>query len=313
MNGLPVPKPTPWTAEIEFTADDAKRLIEQQFPTLSLAEVKLQGVGWDNFAFLVNGDFIFRFPRRAFAAPLIAIESNILPTIAPLLPLPIPIPEFVGVMPEPSNWKFAGYRRLPGSTTCSARMTATQRTAVAKPLALFLKQLHSLATSPLIELGAPPDTIGRLEFPRRLDRARTDLVKLRDIGFLDNIDPLIKIIDDAPTDFKPRADTLVHGDLYSRHLLVDDAHALSGVIDWGDLHIGDAAIDLSIAHIFLPPEAHADFRKPYGNIESITWEIARLRAIWHTAYVALYALDIGDEDLLFESRFAFNNIVEASR
>ena len=60
--------PTPWTAEIEFTADDATRLIEQQFPTLAPAEVTLQGVGWDNFAFLYGSP---DGSRRAPPSPVI--------------------------------------------------------------------------------------------------------------------------------------------------------------------------------------------------------------------------------------------------
>ena len=48
---------------------------------------------------------------------------------------------------------------------------------------------------------------------------------------------------DVPSraDFAP---VFVHGDLYSRHLLVDDAGRPCGVIDWGDCHVGDPAVDL---------------------------------------------------------------------
>ena len=302
----------PWTAELETNPDRARALIEQQFPVLAPADVKLHGVGWDNYAFLVNNKYIFRFPRRKFAAPLIDIEASVLPAIARNLSVPIPAPEFVGTMPEPETWTFAGYARLPGVTACSVRLTDAERAACAIPLAQFLYQLHALDGSRLSAMGAPQDTIGRLEFPRRLDRAYSDLAKLHEMNFLGAISALVSILDAAPRDFQPKMDTLVHGDLYSRHLLVDESHKLSGVIDWGDLHLGDAAIDLSIAHIFLPPQAHADFRSAYGNINRLTWEVARLRAIWHTAYVALYALDIGDEDLIFESRMAFDYIVDGS-
>ena len=51
----------------------------------------------------------------------------------------------------------------------------------------------------------------------------------------------------------------VHGDLYARHLLLDDHKKLCGVIDWGDVHLGDRALDLSIAYSFLPAEARLCF------------------------------------------------------
>ncbi len=40
---------------------------------------------------------------------------------------------------------------------------------------------------------------------------------------------------------------LMHGDLYARHLLLDESFQLSRVIDWGDLHAGDGAVDLAVA------------------------------------------------------------------
>jgi aminoglycoside phosphotransferase (APT) family kinase protein len=45
---------------------------------------------------------------------------------------------------------------------------------------------------------------------------------------------------------EPAGDTLVHGDLGPEHVLVSD-DALTGVIDFGDTHVGDAAIDLAWA------------------------------------------------------------------
>ncbi|MFC6847283.1 phosphotransferase [Streptomyces caelestis] len=42
------------------------------------------------------------------------------------------------------------------------------------------------------------------------------------------------------------AEALVHGDLGPGHLLAQDG-ALTGVIDFGDAHIGDPAVDLAWA------------------------------------------------------------------
>ena len=78
-------------------------------------------------------------------------------------------------------------------------------------------------------------------------------------------------------------------DLYARHLLVDDDGGLASVIDWGDVHLGDRAVDLAIAHTFLPPVVHEAFRNAYGPVDDTTWSIARLRALWHT----LTVLDVG--------------------
>ena len=87
-----------WKAEREVDTALARQLVTSQFPALadspSLAVERI-GAGWDNVAFLVtgaNGPFVFRFPRRSIAVPLIETETRLLPLLAPALPLPIPVP-----------------------------------------------------------------------------------------------------------------------------------------------------------------------------------------------------------------------------
>lgn len=281
-----------WTAEVEVTETEAARVITAQFPELAPVTVRLMGAGWDNTAFVVNERYVFRFPRRAIAAPLLATELAVLPQIAPHLPLPIPVPIFQGNLGE---WPFGGYERLAGQTMCSLRLSEAERVGLAVPLAHFLRALHGL------EVPAPPDTIRRLDLDFRLPRAQENLARARGLGLLTARElPLT-----APVGWVARTDTLVHGDLYVRHLLVGEDRTLAGVIDWGDLHRGDPAIDLSIAFIVLPPEAHKAFRDAYGSIEEATWQVARLRAIWHTLTVLLYAADIGDADLVRETQLTF--------
>ena len=83
------------------------------------------------------------------------------------------------------------------------------------------------------------------------------------------------------------------------------------MIDWGDIHLGDLALDLAIAHTFLPPSAHAAFRSAYGPIANVTWDIARLRGLWHTFLVLNYGDEIGDADLVREALRALRYIVGA--
>ena len=87
---------SPWDAEIEVSSDLARELVTRAFPDLAPVRTELLGYGWDNAAFLVNGAYVFRFPRRAVAVELIRSEGTGLPRIAPLLPAPIPVPVFAG-------------------------------------------------------------------------------------------------------------------------------------------------------------------------------------------------------------------------
>ena len=91
-----------WQAEIEITPAQAARLIERQFPRFAPVQLASLGSGWDNAAFLVNARWVFRFPRRAIAAPLILREARALPLLAPHLALPVPVPEYLGVPAQQS-------------------------------------------------------------------------------------------------------------------------------------------------------------------------------------------------------------------
>src|SRR5690349_5136172 len=91
-----------WTPEREVTPALALALIRRQFPALAASgsgpapSITRIGVGWDNVAYLVAGRFVFRFPQRRLGVSLIETETRLLPEIAPRLPLPVPVPIFVG-------------------------------------------------------------------------------------------------------------------------------------------------------------------------------------------------------------------------
>jgi aminoglycoside phosphotransferase (APT) family kinase protein len=235
-------------------------------------------------------------------------ETRLMPALAPRLPLPVPVPVFVGRSTDTYPWPFAGYPLIPGRTACSAALDECQRIAVAEPLGRFLAALLAVPTAEAVRHGAEPDKIGRLDLARRLPRAREMLGELAGRGLIEDARPFAALLDAAPAGFVPRSDTVVHGDLYVRHLLVNDANQLAGVIDWGDVHLGDPAADLMVAHSFLPPAAHDAFRRAYGPVDNITWRVARLRALWHTFHLLPYATDTGDADLKRKAQLVLRHL-----
>jgi aminoglycoside phosphotransferase (APT) family kinase protein len=295
-----------WTPEIDVDEDLARTLIGRRFPELAALRVQRFGNGWDNAAYLAGNDYVFRFPRRAFAAPLIVLEAQVLPAIAPALPVPIPVPLFVGEADEDYPWSFAGYRTVPGLTADVRAPSDAERAALAPALGAFLRALHALDPR-IVTPDLPPDRIGRLDHARRLPQARERLARLAQAGLLDDPQTLLAELERiAPQGSRPLA--IVHGDLYARHVLIDDDGALSGVIDWGDVHLGDPAIDLAIAHLLLPPSAHAAFRASYGPIDEGTWALARYRAIYHAAMTADYGHTIGEHALRDAALWALTTI-----
>ncbi|MEM9073202.1 MAG: phosphotransferase [Myxococcota bacterium] len=290
-----------WDAEWEVTDALARALID---PLVSVRELARFGEGWDNVAYRVNHTWVFRFPRRSIAVPLLEVEARVLPQLPPL-PLPIPRPAFVGKPSEAFPHPFVGYRMLPGATACTLTLSRVERALFAAPLAEFLKALH--AALPI--RGLPGDEFGRMDIAKRLEQASERFRELIDEGHLRSLEPWEASLADAPVDYTPRSDALCHGDLYERHLLVEDGR-LSGVIDWGDVHQGDPAVDLSLAHRLLPSDSLDAFRHAYGDVPEATWRAARFRALHHSVACLRYAIAEGDCDLERTTRWALQNLAE---
>lgn len=299
----------PWTAECAVTDELAGSLIETQFPELAPVTIRPMGEGWDHRALLVNDQFMFRFPRRQVGADSLQGEIRVLPGLAPLLPLPIPVPTFIGKPDRGYPWIFAGYRKLEGRTACSVALDDDTRQNLAEPLAQFLVALHAIDVETALRLGALPDSWNRSDLSRKAAHIRDRLDQLLQFGIIRDVAPYLDLVANATTARVPRAMSMVHGDLYVRHLLLDRNLRLSGVIDWGDVHVGDVVTDLAVAHAILPPGAHDQFRRVYGPIDDESWRLARLHALYGTTILAVYGHMTGDADLNRETPIMLGHIV----
>jgi aminoglycoside phosphotransferase (APT) family kinase protein len=272
----------------EFTVDEAlaRRLLAGQFPELPLGSLRLVGEGWDNTVWLADGEWVFRFPRREIALPGIRRQIDMLPRLAPLLPLPVPEPVLVGEPAEGYPWPFSGARLLPGRELSDAGLSAAERAALATPLAGFLRTLHHAEVPGVDEL--PFDFNRRADMPVRVHRTRERLAELEDAGLWRAPDALDELLDAAVDLPPPGPPKLTHGDLHVRHLLVDANGAPSGVIDWDDMCRADPAIDLMLVWSVLPPEGRAEFLQAYGELTEAQLLRSRVLAIFLSATLALY-------------------------
>ena len=298
-----------WTADIDVDGSLAAGLVASQFPDLAAFRVEPFGGGWDNVAFLVDRRIVFRFPRRRRVAGLIEREIAILPRIAARLPLAISAPTLVGKKTPDYPWTFAGYPLIAGSTSCSVDLSHAARVGLAEPLALFLRTLHNLDTAELVERGLPPDEIGRLDHAKRLPMTRERVAALTASGTLADGSFFADWLEAHPPEpLAAGGRRLVHGDLYARHILLDSWTLPTGVIDWGDVHLGDPALDIAIAHLILPSAAHDLFRAAYGPIDERTWNAARYRAIYHAIVEIDYGVSENDAGMLAIGLTALNFI-----
>jgi aminoglycoside phosphotransferase (APT) family kinase protein len=276
-----------WRAEVVVDADWARRLIAGQFPELELGSIRLVGEGWDNTVWLVDEQWVFRFPRRAIVVPAVERQLSLLPRLAPLLPLSIPTPIYGGRPAGVYPWPFFGAPFLPGREAPDAAPSDTARAGLARPLGAFLRALHD------VEIGVAGDTLevdpmrrGDLAFrvPRTVER----LEEVERLGVWRRPARVQGLLEEARDVPASDALSVAHGDLHVRHLLVADDAGLAGVIDWDDVCLADPAIDLQLYWSFLPPAGRASFREAYGPIADEQLLRARVLAFFLCATLAAY-------------------------
>lgn len=330
----------PWTPEHEVDAAQAAQLVAEQFPELAGQPVAPLGTGWDNTVYLVGHEWVFRFPRRAVALPLLAHETAVLPRLAGRLPLPVPFPELLGVPSAGLGWPFWGARLVPGTELADTGLPDGQRFRAAADLGGFLRVLHdpalvsAVATSP----GAPADgmpwsgpstggvpaaaalgpvggtradglpTVLPHDPMRRGDPgvrgplARERLAQLAASGVWQPDPAVFRLLDEAePLGPADGPPVLVHGDLHQRHLLLGDGGRATGVIDWGDVCLADPAVDLSLAYSGFAGLARAALLDAYGPVPPERAARARVLAVNISAVLAEYAHAEGRAALLREA------------
>ena len=292
-----------WSPEIEVDERLARRLIGDQFPELDLRSMRRFGVGWDNVVWQLDGEVVFRFPQRAIAVPGVEREMAVLPHLAPLLPLPVPVPRFRGRPAHGYPWPFFGSSLLPGVEACEAGLSDEARAGLAPPLAAFLATLHSPAVAGAVAAAyeLPDDPMGRAEMARRVHYTQEVLSEVTGLGLWDPPASVSRLLDSARQLPRPQPVAVVHGDLHFRHLLLNKRGRLSAVIDWGDVCRGAPSVDLHLYWSLLPPDARPAFLEVYGAVGDEELLRARVLAIFLCAVLAVYGHREGMQNVLREA------------
>ncbi|WP_232667148.1 phosphotransferase family protein [Pseudonocardia sp. TRM90224] len=233
--------------------------------------------GWDSITTLVDGRWIERRPRRPEIAANLVMETRVLPWLAPGLPLAVPVPVVAQEEPLVVRHPLVVGQHI-------TRLDAANGTA----LGTFLRALHAADVEQAVVLGLRPGPAARAETAATTARFRERVVPLlpayrRAAGLT-----LLEQVGRQP------ADTVVHGDLGPEHVLCADG-VLSGVIDFTDAHVGDAALDLAWP-LHGTPAAFADaVATAYGGPPDL-----RGRALlWHRLgpwYEVEHGLETGDDE-----------------
>ena len=272
--------------ELRIDVDETmvRRLLESQVP--DLAGVPLRRVvtaGVNNTIYRLGDDLTVRLPQTAWCADHIRKEQQWLPKFGSNLSLSIPTLVSAGVPGDGFPWHWSIYSWLDGDE--AVRTPPTDEHATARQLATFIRELQQATIA-----GGPPS--GEHSGMRGMPLIVRDSVVR---GALDNI---VSFDVKAATAAWEAAVAVpdwqgppvwLHGDLHPGNILVHEG-ALSGVIDWEMLSVGDPALDLSGAWMLLTEAGRETFRNAL-DMDDDTWARGRGWALCIGVIAAAYYHD----------------------
>ncbi|WP_199615030.1 phosphotransferase [Paenibacillus alkalitolerans] len=289
-----------WDADWEISEELAQRLIGSQFPQLSSKRIKRLGYGWDNTVFLVEEQYVFRFPRRKVAVDSLRMEGKILPKLKNYISIPYSIPLFFGEGKSDYPAPFLGYPYLSGKFPIG--LTDEQHALSATTLAQFIRKLHEFPLQVAQENGLQHDHRNLTDIALRKARMLEFLSDLSIYITEEEHDAITYYLEQLKTERVTERNVFLHGDLHFKNMLVDEDGKISGIIDWGDMSIGHPACDLNVVYSFLPPHARSDFFREYGEADEETKVLARLIAVFIPMLILMQAIDDKDERVANEAR-----------
>ena len=249
--------------ELELDETLVRRLLAQQFPEwVDLPLSRVEPAGTVNAIFRLGEEMAVRLARREGPTGPGGKEFDWLPRLAPLLPLEIPVPVAQGRPTADYPWFWEIHTWVQGETVPVEALDTIQ---AARDLAAFVAALHGIDPADAPQGRGIPLAERDGAFRYWLARYDGDPAVAREWE---------RALEAPAWNGAP---TWHHGDLDMRNWLVRRGR-ISGVIDWGEMGIGDPACDVMVAWKLHSSEARDAFREALPT-DDATWERARGWAI----------------------------------
>lgn len=241
--------------------------------------------------------WVVRTPRRADVLERTAMERRALALVKARLP--VAVPDWRVFSPQ-----VIAYPRLAGNPAAVVNQEAggyVWRFDETAPPDVFLESLagalaalHAIDPKDAAEAGLPvrqPRQV-RETWSEQMDRARE---------VLDVPDPVWRRWQTwlAEDSYWPEHSALIHGDLHPAHLLVDDEHRVTGLLDWTEAQVADAATDFTLQFATLGHQQLGTLLERYRTAGGRVWPRMHDHIVetWsaYPAVIALFALQTGED------------------
>ncbi|MGC8497611.1 MAG: phosphotransferase family protein [Thermoplasmata archaeon] len=230
-------------------------IINHTYPELSIESYRLYAWSWNSYVVEINDSLIFKIPKTAKNQALLEREISVSNFLSQHLKVSVPRYEFTKKYKD--SKLVAGYRKIPGSPLTNqtyaglnigAPMSKIRAKAkIIAQLSGILVTLHSFPVDEFISMGVPDESGKQWK-----ERYELFYYEVHDAVYPYLKKPLKKKIekvfdrflnDQTNFEFEP---ALIHGDFGGWNLLFDAlTMKITGVIDWENAVIGDAALDFA--------------------------------------------------------------------
>jgi len=227
-----------------FSEEFCQELIEQNFPEISITDIKFNDEGWDNQIFVINNELIFRFPRYREASQRLEREIELLNHLQKEIITSIPNYIYKGKLNE-KNIIFGGYKIIRGKNLTPTIFNQIHSKDIKKNLASqiaeFLSSLHQFPLKRAFKLNVPRQNKkeGILSLYKEIKQVVFPFISAREQNWANNqFDTFLN--EQQVFEYDP---VLIHGDFSSDHILYEEELQKIGVIDFSDVSVSDPARD----------------------------------------------------------------------
>ncbi len=248
-------------------------IINHTYPELSIESYRLYGWSWNSYVIDINDRLIFKIPKTAKNQTMLEREIAVSDLLSKYLNVSVPRFEFTKKYKD--SKLVAGYRKIPGSPLTNQTYAGLNigiplskiraKSRIIAQLSEILVNLHSLSINDFVNMGVPDEHGEQWK-----ERFEIFYYEVHDAVYPYLKKPLKKKIeklfdkflnDQANFEFKP---ALIHGDFGGWNILFEEqSRKISGVIDWGNAVIGDAAMDFAELLYDYGPEVTEKILKHY--------------------------------------------------
>jgi aminoglycoside phosphotransferase (APT) family kinase protein len=235
---------SPWDADRELSLERAAAVIRETIPSLDVRELTLIGQGWEFDAYLTSDGWVVRFPRRAEMAELFDAERNVHRLVSRFLPAKIGIPhvELRGKPAAGFPYEIAAHRYIPGVPI--DEVDEGLGSIMAREIGTALGTMHTIPERAARDAGVVPRERLPDEPSEWFNYGLSVVTRFNDGNAI--IDRAVEGAREASQSTVAFSGPLrfIHQDLSPEHVLADpQTGQITGILDWTDVMLGDAARD----------------------------------------------------------------------